>query len=458
MLTRSLSWLSAQWKAEAAHVYQKSIQDRRGMRAVAAESLLFFREVIREFWTMEGPARAASLAYTTLLSLIPLLVAFSYAIEGWFAQFLPDVGSQSERLLNVLLPYQSSKVAAHLNRFAENAEAASAFGAVIFLIISFRLFMVVEASFNQIWHVETSRSYRQRLRAFTMMLFWGPILIGLSFATSASLRGNRLIELVIETTLMAQVGPFLVLCLAFTMLFWLVPATRVNLKSAIFGAVVTATLFEFVRFGFAFYAESLLQGRLNMIYGTLGLVVLFLLALEILWIVILTGVEISYVHQNMQGIIRASQLRLEEKPELDLFFAFRAMIEVSRRFEQRDDAPSSYRLAEQIGATDKQMADVMRRLESSDLVKEIGGEWPGWLPGGDPARIRVQEVIEAVEGERRLLPRFESDDPAHKRIAQLFRELDRCTSDAFENETIETLVRDLYGPRRAPEREAAAEG
>lgn len=447
------------WTSEAAHVYQRSIYGRKGVRAFLTEALLFFREVFREFWIIEGTARAASLAYTTLLSLVPLVVAFSYAMESWFSQILPDIESQSETLLNVLLPYQSSQITYHLNRFADNASAASAFGAVIFLLISFRLFMAVEATFNQIWHVQTWRSYRQRLRAFTMMLFWGPILIGLSFTTSASLRGNRMVETLIETAPMAQIGPFLVLCVAFTMLFWLVPATRVRLVSAFFGAVFTATLFEFVRFGFGYYAESLLEGRLNMIYGTMGLVILFLLALELIWTVILTGVEISYVHQNLQGIIRASNLKLEEKPELDLFFAFRAMIEVSRCFEEREEAPSASRLAERFGATDRQMLEVLRKLESAGLVKEIGGEWTGWLPSGDPRRIDVLEVIDAIEPDRRHLPRFDQDDPAQKRIARLFQELDRCARDAFESETIETLVRELYGPRSTPgKEEAAAEG
>lgn len=452
-------WFWEQWTTEAAHVYRKSIHGRHGVRALFAESLLFIREVIREFWGLQGTARAAALAYTTLLSLIPLLVAFSYAIESWFAEILPDVRAQSDTLLNVLLPYQSSQVTYHLNRFAENAEKASAFGAVAFLLISFRLFMAVEATFNHIWHVEKWRSYRQRLRAFTMLLFWGPLLIGLSFATTASLRGNPVIKMVVERTPLSQIVPFVILCIAFTMLFWLVPATSVSLRSAMFGAVITATLFELVRFGFAYYAESLLQLRLNMIYGTLGLVVIFILALELLWVVILTGVEISYVHQNLQGIIRASELRLEEKPEFDLFFAFRAMVEVSRRFDERDDAPSSYRLAEELGATDKQMLKVLRQLESAGLVKEIGGEWTGWLPGGDPDRIRVQEVIDAIEGGRRQVPDFATDHPAQKRIAELFVYLEKCAVEAVELDTIGKLVRELYGPRR-PSRadEIAAEG
>jgi membrane protein len=441
-------WLWEQWSQEAGLVYRTSVHGRKGARAILIQSLLFLREVVREFWGMQGTARAASLAYTTLLSLIPLVVAFSYAIQSWFSEILPDIRTEADRVLNIVMPYQSAEIAAHMNRFAERADAASAFGAIIFLLISFRLFMAVEATFNHIWHVEKWRGYRQRIRGFTMLLFWGPILIGLTVTTNAMLLRNPYMQYIVERTPVPRVIPFILLILAFTMLFWLVPATTVKMRSAIFGAVITATLFELVRWGFAAYAAQLFAGRLNMIYGTMGLLILFLIALELLWVVILLGVEISYVHQNLQGIIRASELQLEEKQEFDLFFAFRAMIEISRRFDQRDDAPSAYRLAEEMGATDNQMLGVLRKLERAELIKEIGGEWTGWLPGGDPDRIRVQEVIDAVEGGQRQIPLYHPDDPAQKHVAELFAHLERCTSEGLEDRSIGQMVRTLYGPRR----------
>src|SRR6185369_10136004 len=95
---------------------------------------------------------------------------------------------------------------------------------------------------------------------------------------------------------------------------------------------------------------------------------------------------------------------LADEPRFDLYFGLRALIEVARRFDRREDAPSSYRLAEQFGCTDPQMLRILRKLEDAKLVKEIGGDWTGYVPGCDPDRISVEEVVMHIEGGSRALP------------------------------------------------------
>jgi membrane protein len=243
-----------------------------------------------------------------------------------------------------------------------------------------------------------------------------------------------------------------VLFIAFTMLFWLVPSTRVRFSAAAMGALVTTALFSLVRFAFGIYAYRLFHGRFNLIYGTLGLAVIFLIAIEVMWVVILLGVEISYVYQNLYGVIRASEQQIEDEPRYDLYFALRAMIEIARRFDKREDPPSSYRLAEQFGTTDAQMMRVLRRLGDAKLVKEIGGEWPAYVPGCDPDRITVEEVIVILEGER-VAPPFPTDGAEVERAAVMgivdrLRDASRAAIDKL---SIGQLVREIYSPR-APSR------
>lgn len=440
---------------EAVLIYRRSAVGKDRARILLVESFLFVREVIRDFLTVHGTARASALAYATLLSLVPLLVAFSQILRSYFAKIFPDFQSQIDTLLNVVLPYQSAQISYHLNRFAENAEAASALGAVAFLLISFRLFMAVEGSVNAIWKVPSSRGYRQKIRAFTMLIFWGPILIGLSFTTSASLQRNPYLTILFSDTMLMFV-PVIVLFIAFTMLFWLVPSTKVQLKAAMLGAVVTTVLFQLVRYGFGTYLQTLFAGRLNVIYGTLGLVILFLIALEVMWVVILLGVQISYVYQNLQGVLRASEQQLEENPRFDLYFAIRALTEIARRFERREEAPSSYRLAEDLGATDKQMLRILRKLEGARLVQEIGGDWTGFTPGCDPDRITIDEVVVCLEGGGREIPEPESLDPAKAAVAEIFETMRACTHDAMHLRTIEQIVRGINGLERPSEEVDAA--
>src|SRR5436853_2579841 len=165
-------------------VYRREATGKDRWRVRTVEFFLFVREVVREFYDIHGTSRAASLAYTTLLTLIPLLVAFTQALQRYFKNLFPNFQTQIDNVLNVVIPYQSPALTYHLARFAENAQAASTLGAIIFTIAAFRLFLAVEATVNQIWKVRSARGYRQKIIAFTMLFLWGPILMGLSFTTT----------------------------------------------------------------------------------------------------------------------------------------------------------------------------------------------------------------------------------------------------------------------------------
>src|SRR5439155_16842751 len=126
--------------------------------------------------------------------------------------------------------------------------------------------------------------------AFTMLFFWGPVLMGLSFTTTSMLEKNRFLRFLFQNDVIFRVVPIIVLFVAFAMLFWLVPSTRVKFRAAALGAAVTTALFSLVRFAFGLYADRLIHGRLNLIYWTIGLAIISLIAIESMWVVILLGV------------------------------------------------------------------------------------------------------------------------------------------------------------------------
>jgi membrane protein len=454
LTARTLIW---SWLTDpAVLVYRRHGFGQKRVRAVIVEFFLFVREVVREFWDIEGTSRAASLAYTTLLSLIPLLVAFTYQLQQYYARVFPGAASQIDTILNAVIPYRSPQITYHLTRFTQNAGTASTVGAIVFMFIAFRLFLAVEGAVNQIWKVRSARGYRQKIIAFTMLFFWGPLLMGLSFTTTAMLERNRYLRVVFQGDLIFTVVPVMVLLVGFTMLFWLVPSARVKLSSATIGAVVTTALFSVVRWGFGIYASYLMSGKFNFIYGAVGLAVIFLIAIEMMWVIVLLGVEISYVWQNLYGVLRATQEQVSDEPQFDLYFAMRALIEIGRRFDRREESPSTYRLAEQFGTTDSQMLRVLRKLEDARLVAPVGGEWIGYVPACDPDRISVEEVIARMEGVLRLVPDIGPDDREREAVGKLFLTVNQCTTAALDRMSIGRLVRELYSPREVREEDVAS--
>src|SRR6266850_1645968 len=208
-MARKIVW---SWLTDpAVLVYRREAHGRKRARVTTVEFFLFIRELTREFYNIEGTSRAASLAYTTLLSLIPLLVAFTQSLQRYFRTVFPNFQSQIDNILNNIIPYQSPVISYHIAKFAENAQAASTFGVIIFIVITFRLFLAVEATINQIWKVRSNRGYRQKIMAFTMLFFWGPVLMGISFTTTSTLEKNRYLQVLFKHDIIFRIAPIVVL-------------------------------------------------------------------------------------------------------------------------------------------------------------------------------------------------------------------------------------------------------
>src|ERR1041384_4225360 len=110
--TRKYVW---SWLTDpAVLLYRREATGRHKARVLTVEFFLFVREVAREFYEIQGTSLAASLAYTTLLSLIPLLVAFTQVLRRYFGTLFPDFQSQIDSVLNVVIPYQSPILNYHL--------------------------------------------------------------------------------------------------------------------------------------------------------------------------------------------------------------------------------------------------------------------------------------------------------------------------------------------------------
>jgi DNA-binding IscR family transcriptional regulator len=153
--------------------------------------------------------------------------------------------------------------------------------------------------------------------------------------------------------------------------------------------------------------------------------------------------------------LRASEAQVTDEPRHDVYFAIRGLLEIARRFDRREEAPSSYRLAELFGTTDAQMRRVLDRLEDARLVALTGGDWTGYVPGCDPDRISLEEIVLVMEaGGLRKVPDIGPEDREKERVSELFQKLNESTAAALGKASIGRLVRDLYAPHVARKDEA----
>ncbi|MDY0000396.1 MAG: YihY family inner membrane protein, partial [Polyangia bacterium] len=249
-------------------------------------------------------SRAASLSYTTILAVVPLM-AVSFLVFRMSGAFDGVEAEVRHWMLESLLAESVGSVREVLDVFLGRVSsgAVGVTGAVMLVFTSTWLFVSAEGTLNHIWRVAKARSLFARFTTFWAILTLGPLCLGVGFYLSAQLGqtalGRRFESLPwLGRTL--QLGlPYLLSVTVLALVYKLVPATRVRWRAALVGGLLAGVLFELSKVGFNFYVTQIYLGSTSTrIYGAFALFPVFLLWIYILWLVVLLGAVVAYTVQH----------------------------------------------------------------------------------------------------------------------------------------------------------------
>jgi len=258
-----------------------------------ADAVSFVRGVVGRL-TGVGMARAAAaLSFQTLLAIVPLFtVAFVYVAR--YPLFQQWLDALEHFALRHMLPTSTSTVRGLLTEFT--AKAANLQGISIAMVIITAMLMVgtVEREFNAIFRVREPRSLMRRIPVYALGLTAGPVAIGAAvFATSWLLEAS-----VQQAPFVSAALPFVAPVLAAaittvtaTLIYAILPARHVPLRSALFGGIFVALAFEAAKYGFRVYLRTV--PTYQIVYGALAALPIFLVWIYVVWIIVLIGAAIA---------------------------------------------------------------------------------------------------------------------------------------------------------------------
>lgn len=229
---------------------------------------------------------AAGLAYTTLLSLVPLL-AVGFSILSAF----PVYHNVSQKIQSLIFTHivagSAQTMQKYFLNFIAQAPKLSIVGMVGLLFTAVLLVFSMEQTFNKIWRVK-----RNRHGAVAFLLYWAMItLIPILVATLFGI--VNYFNALIKTNSIQIYMPYLSTFTALFFLYLALPNCKVPIISAAVAAIVTTILFELAHHGFVLYVNNFADYAL--IYGALATIPIFLIWLYISWVIVLFGVVLSYV-------------------------------------------------------------------------------------------------------------------------------------------------------------------
>ena len=361
--------------------------------------LRIFQAVIHDLSDGLPTLRAMSLVYTTLLSMVPTMaVGFSILkVFGLHNQIEP-------LLLHLLLPLgeQGERITTQVIEFVDNIDVGllGIMGIALLFYTVITLIHKIERAFNYTWHITEYRGLGQRISDYLSVIMIGPILVFTAIAITAAITSSTIINKLshIEPLGMIVTGagsllPYALVIAAFTVVYLLVPNTKVKFYSALTGAFIAGILWESTGWLFASFVVS--SGNYTAVYSSFAILVLFMIWLYLSWLILLIGASISYYHQHPDKIPAGQNLsslsnRMKEK------IALLAMYHIAKSFHENATPWTLSELSDTLNISNDVLAEVLHALEFDKLINRHQDRDISYLPSQSLENISVIRILESV--------------------------------------------------------------
>ncbi len=256
---------------------------KRNLRSVLKDTVLDTVKIVRE---EQIPGAASSLAYTTILSVIPL-IAVSFSIFKAFGGLDNLYATIEPFIFENLAEGSDEKTLEMIRSFVGNIHAATlGIGGLIGLLFtSMSMLASVEKSINKIWKVPLSRGIFQRVTIYWFFITLGPLALAVAVGAATSL------DLPLSRVLPTGTPFFFILVALFYGMYRYIPHRRVYWRSALISAIGTSVSWVIAKGIYGIYVRKVVT--YDRIYGSLGAIPIFLVWIYVAWLVILTGAAFS---------------------------------------------------------------------------------------------------------------------------------------------------------------------
>ncbi len=253
---------------------------------------------------------AGALAFRTLFALLPTLVLCTVLVRAfrgfddfrtWLASIFTKLGLDNFRVV-AEGPTLSQWLLGLIGEVEKiNVAAIGWVGLAVVIYSAISLMVTIEKAFNLVYRAPEGRTWARRLTVYWTVLTLGP----------AAIIAAAYIGKVLESFFSHQVGwlsifraapviwSYLALWLVTFALYKLIPNTNVTYRPALFGALLAAILLELGRRTLGVYFAKAVS--FSQLYGSLGLIPVFMFWVYLMWLVILFGLEVSATLQMLGG-------------------------------------------------------------------------------------------------------------------------------------------------------------
>ena len=406
-------------------------------------------ESLPTFGVSECQLRASALTYYTLFAIVPVFalvfgVAKGFGLEQWLKNDLAVKLKEHGEILNWIYNFADTTL------YEAKGGLVAGVGALILCWSVVKMIGNIESAFNRIWQVKKPRTIFRKFTDYLSFLIIAPVL--LLAASSASVLVSRLLREMTEKHFLLsfsrplvefgiQCVPYLLLWMLFTFIYIFLPNTRVKFSAAIFGGVIAGSICQLVQIGYIFVQMAL--SRYNVIYGSFSALPLFLIWMQLNWLIMLFGVTLSYLFQNFdyESKCRKDSERTEAEKRL---LALTIAAVVTDEFAEERPAPTGEVIAGKLQLSRTLTNELLNRLAQQNVITVINTaeyEIPQYVPALPIAKMTVLTVLERYDDIAKPLPEFSESINLPPKVISTISELKKAMKNTPANTSVIELIK-----------------
>ncbi len=405
------------------------------------------RAGIRDMFQGELQVRAASLVYSTLLALVPLIaVSFSVLkgfgvqnqLRGWMGQLFESVGSDQEAIVDQIIT------------FVDNMDVGvlGGVGLAILFYTVFSLIRKIEAAVNYCWRTYQGRSFGEGFLRYISIIIMGPVVLFAAMTMSASITNEPLYQQLSGIPGLAtlidwggQLLPYGMQVIVFTAIYYFLPNTYVRIRAAFAGGLIAAFLW-FV-FGMLFAQTVAGSSNYVAIYAAFATMIIFMLWMLLAWLILLFGASIAFYVQNPAFTSMAldheeAQISGQARERITLS----VMRDIARQYAMGREAPSIAALSLRLDIPIQSVSWIIDVMMKGKLLTAAESSPPTYVPGRAAEAIRVQDLLLTIRRAGHNAEQNSDRVPREDTISQLIGHLEDERSKALDSMTLRDLVND----------------
>lgn len=395
-------------------IWTADLRSKSKRRGFVIRQIRIIAFAFKGFFEDRAALRASSLTYFTMLSIVPILaMAFGIAKGFGFEDRMNDFISKSFNEQDQLITTLTSLV----NDLLDNTKGGLVAG-IGFIILFWSVIQVlnnIELSFNDIWQIKKARSPIRKFSDYLAMMIISPFAIALSGSFTVKINQAANNFEIIQP--MLKLVPFASIWVLFTVIYIVMPNTKVKFKYALIAGIIAGSLSMLVQWGYFEFQVGVT--RFNTLYGSFAAIPLFLLWLQITWLIVLMGAEISFAYQNIENYEyeeQALSLNHDSKRILSLLL----VQHIVKNFEEGGRAKTTEQLSHDLGIPLRLLNELIFEMTECNVLAELATDSSKercYQPAMDINKLTVDELytrLEKLGGDHMIVTESEKLDKIAK--------------------------------------------